>query len=116
MRLALAALVLLATALPAQAQTQLELNEQAQAGFLAADKRLNTTYQKLMKLLDKPGQKKLVAAELAWIKFRDLQAEVEQDWYRGGSLGLMTYAQCKERLTKERIKDLELSIQARSDH
>ena len=115
MRLLFTPLFVLLLALPAQAQTQLELNQQADADFKKADKQLNAKYQKLMKQLDATGKKKLVAAELAWIKFRDLQAEVEMDWYRGGSLGLLMYAQCKERLTKARIKDLELSLDVRED-
>ena len=97
--------------MPALAQTQTELNIQAAKDAQAADKQLNVVYQRLMKKLDAPARKKLVAAELAWIKFRDLQCEVEGDWYRGGSLASMTYGQCKTRLTRERIKDLELALE-----
>lgn len=112
MMMTAAALLVALRAAPALAQTQHELNMQAQHSSEAADKLLNTTYNQLMKKLDATAKKKLVAAELAWIKFRDLQAASESDWYRGGSMAPMIYSSCVERLTRERIKDLKLALEA----
>lgn len=51
------------------AQNQQELNQQAQADFVAADKELNSTYRALMPRLDPASKKKLVDAQLVWIRF-----------------------------------------------
>lgn len=48
----------------------------------------------------------LLAAQRAWLKFRDSECEVEAYAVRGGSLEPQIAAECEERLTKNRNKQL----------
>ena len=91
----------------AGAQSQHEMNRQAEADFEKADAELNRVYKKTLSDLDAEGQKKLKAAQRAWIAFRDTQAEFDADSEaRGGSMYPMIYYGGLARLTRERIKQL----------
>lgn len=89
------------------AQNQQELNQQAQADFVAADKELNTTYKALMPRLDPASKKKLVDAQLLWIRFRDANATARAQVNEGGSLYPMIYAGSRARTTRERTAELK---------
>ena len=68
MFLAVASILLVCTAdLRAQSTRDAELN--------SSDAELNKIYKAIMMKLDKDGQAKLKAAQLAWIKFRDLDCK-----------------------------------------
>jgi hypothetical protein len=82
-----------------------ELYEQYQK----VDKELNSVYNKLLKGIKETDKKNLVAAQKAWIKFRDLDCKFQsQDPGDGGG----TYENkmkidCLIRKTAERIKELQ---------
>jgi uncharacterized protein YecT (DUF1311 family) len=97
-------------AAPVHAQTQLELTMKAKEAAEAADKKLNATYKRLLPLLDAEAKAKLIAAETAWITFRDRQCLFEGDWYRGGSASPYQYNLCLQRMTEARTKELETAI------
>ena len=87
--------------------TQLAMNQCANAEYENIDLKLNTVYQQLKKSLTNANQKKLTNAQLAWLKFRDLNCEYAADRYQGGSIQPLIYYSCLTRLTKERIQHLE---------
>jgi uncharacterized protein YecT (DUF1311 family) len=96
----------------AYAQSQPELNAAADAEYQKADARLNATYKKLLAKLDDEGKKKLIAAERAWVAYRDAQADFDADAAaRGGSMEPMEYSNSCLELTEARIKQLEKAIE-----
>ena len=103
---------ILLTAASALAQSQHEMNQQAEADFNKADAELNRAYKKLLNGLDAESQKKLKAAQRAWLAFRDAQAEFAADAEaRGGSMQPMIYFGARAELTRERTKQLHPASQ-----
>jgi uncharacterized protein YecT (DUF1311 family) len=110
-QLVIASLALGVACNPLHAQSQDELNRTSQAEYDKADARLNTTYKKLLAKLDDEGRKKLIAAERAWVAYRDAQADFEADAAaRGGSMEPMEYNEACLALTEARIKELTKAI------
>jgi uncharacterized protein YecT (DUF1311 family) len=99
--------LLLALALTAQAQNQQELNMAAGQEYQDADKELNRVYKELMGKLDQPGKRKLIAAERAWIKFRDAECDFRSFDNLGGTIYPMVYAGSAAALTRERTAQLQ---------
>jgi len=94
--------------LPVHAQSQMEMTAQSWAEFDKADKELNAVYQKVLKSMeDDLARKKLIAAQKAWVAFRDAQADWDADSERGGSLANQVLAISKTDMTKARILDLK---------
>ncbi len=64
---------------PALAQSQREMDEQADAGYQQADKKLNDTYQALLKQRknDPLFIEKLKRAQKAWIAYRDAMVDLQ---------------------------------------
>lgn len=93
---------------PASAQDQGTMNMEARASFEKADKEMNHIYAKLMAKLDAEGQRKLKAAQRAWLTFRDAQADLDADTVaRGGTLYTQIYEGTRAALTETRVKDLK---------
>jgi uncharacterized protein YecT (DUF1311 family) len=97
--------------------TQLEMNECAAREAKEADRTLNATFQKLLNKLkdDKVATAKVVAAENAWIAFRD--AELAADWpvderenpnARYGSVHPFCYYEELASMTRERVRKLRM--------
>ena len=95
--------------------TQSEMNECAAKEAQKADAALNSTYQKLIGKLkgDKTATARVVAAEKAWITFRD--AELAADWpvadgenpnLQYGSVHPFCYYNERAAMTLERLKTL----------
>ena len=80
-------------------QSQPEMTAQSQADFDKADAQLNKLYKETLAGLDAVGKKKLIAAERAWLAYRDAEAEYEADSERGGSMAPMIYNQACLELT-----------------
>ena len=95
----------------ARSQSQPELNDASWAAYQRADARLNATYKKLLAKLDDEGRKKLIAAERAWLAYRDAQADFDADAAaRGGSMEPLEYNESCLELTEARIKQLQKQI------
>ena len=94
------------------AQTQLEINRCAQLSYQNADKKLNQVYQQLLPKLQRSRKQKLIAAQLAWIKFRDASCEFERSQYEGGSIAPTIYFGCLEKTTIQRTQELQEYLQA----
>jgi uncharacterized protein YecT (DUF1311 family) len=125
MRLHLLALPLLLMARPAFGQevdcnnqlAQQDMNFCAEKDFEAADAELNAVWKEarqVAKDLDaelsedlKGADKALLAAQRAWIGYRDGQCELAGFEARGGSMEPMLVSGCKATLTQARTKELK---------
>ena len=114
--------IFLAAAAPVQ--SQMELTMRAGDAARAADAEMNAQYRQTMarmKLMDDgmasdatagPSyQNALLAAQRAWLKYRDAECVVEGYEFRGGSAQGMAGAQCIANLTRARIRQLEMEMQ-----
>ncbi|BBD67580.1 hypothetical protein NIES4072_51220 [Nostoc commune NIES-4072] len=88
-------------------QTQIAINECAKLSYQRADKKLNQAYQQLLPTLETSRKQKLIAAQLAWLKFRDTNCEFERSRYEGGSIASSIYSSCLENTTKLHTQELQ---------
>jgi uncharacterized protein YecT (DUF1311 family) len=88
----------------AWAQTQTDLTRNAVAGAQRADAELTQLYHRLKKT---PA---LVAAERAWIAYRDAECRYEHHATPDGSMYPMESAMCAEAITRDRIEVLKRSL------
>jgi uncharacterized protein YecT (DUF1311 family) len=88
-------------------QSNIEYKECARRDYVAADKQLNNVYQKISARLKGDEKKRLVNAQLAWIKFRDSNCDFEVYRNLGGTGYGGFLSNCLERMTKARIQELE---------
>ena len=87
-------------------QTTLQMKQQAGKEFDKADAELNKAYKKLLNSLGEEGKKRLVAAQKAWIAFRDAQAKFDCHHLDGGTLEGLEEIGSMTMLTEERTKRL----------
>lgn len=104
---ACAAALMALSAAPASAQTQLEMNERAGNGLRQAEARMDAVYAKVLGRISDAGREYLTSAQETWRHFRDQECEFETMGTKGGSIHPMVVAECRRRLTDQRIKDLE---------
>jgi uncharacterized protein YecT (DUF1311 family) len=93
-------------------QTQLEMNQQAHADYLKADKALNTVYRKILSLYkaDTVFIANLKESQRIWITFRDAEIKMkyphrEPGYY--GSVQPLCWSGYLEQLTHERTEWLK---------
>jgi uncharacterized protein YecT (DUF1311 family) len=108
-RLAVACVVAILTlaAGAASAQTQLEMNERAGGELRKAEARMDAVYAKVLARISDAGKENLQAAQETWLRFRDQECDFETMGTKGGSIHPMVVAECRRRLTNQRIKDLK---------
>jgi uncharacterized protein YecT (DUF1311 family) len=87
------------------ASTQKELNDCAADQFRRSDEELNRVYKRIFGRLESAHRAKLLDAQRAWLRYRDLNCEAERD-FRGGSLGPTLQAFCLKSETESRTKEL----------
>jgi len=105
--------VVLAPASPARAACedlpQRDMNVCADEAFQKADANLNALYQEIRQRL--AGEADIaalfVAAQRAWLPFRDAECKFAASGVSGGSICPTIYAGCLERLTKARVEDFQ---------
>jgi uncharacterized protein YecT (DUF1311 family) len=97
---------------------QLDMNECFAKRAESADRALNETYRFLLEHSDKERGQLLRGSQRAWIRFRDSNCKLHYDRTRvadtslHGSMAGMYYAMCKERMSRERYKELdEIGVQ-----
>ncbi|MFN9645507.1 MAG: lysozyme inhibitor LprI family protein [Cyanobacteriota bacterium] len=95
-------------------ETQAEINTCAVKLARESDDVLNQTYHKLRSILSAAQEKRLVSAQLAWLKFRDEQCAVEKSFLGDGSLSLTSQLACIRRISDEREKDLRQLLSVRN--
>jgi uncharacterized protein YecT (DUF1311 family) len=111
--------ILIALATPAQTQT--DMNAQAGQAAAAADAAMNAQYRQTMAEMKKMDgynapdattgpsyQNALLAAQRAWIAYRDAECVVEGYEFRGGSAESIAHAQCIADLTRARTRQLKI--------
>lgn len=91
------------------AATQTDINICADRAAKAADAELNTVYRQVQsRLKDSPeGHKGLVAAQRAWIAFRDAECRFAASGVGGGSAMPMVMSNCLAQVTRRRADDLK---------
>ena len=111
---AIAAAAILFAALPAAAQdcpdeSQAGLNQCADEAYKKADTALNATYKEVMARLkdSEDTAKSLVAAQRAWIAYRDAECDFIASGVEGGSALPMIVLQCREQETTRRTDELK---------
>ncbi len=89
-------------------QTQRELDRCASTDYTAADTALNATYTSIVTRLQghAAAREKLVAAERAWVAFRDAECGFAASGVAGGSIAPMIVVNCRTDLTKQRQAQL----------
>jgi uncharacterized protein YecT (DUF1311 family) len=89
------------------AQTQHEMNQQAEDDYKKSDAELNRVYKDLMGHLTAEQKKAMIDAELAWIRFRDANCACWALPHKGGSLHPLMYFGYMKSMTDDRIKQLK---------
>lgn len=87
-----------------------EINYCAEESYKAADRRLNQVYQQLTSKVSGEEKRQLIAAQRAWIGFRDRNCIFENYNSQNGTGYLAYFNECLERMTKQRTADLERYI------
>ena len=95
------------------AQTQMELNQSACGEFKEADYKLNQVYQKIITAhsTDKIFINHFKEAQRKWVAFRDAYVDsmyIPEYYTTYGSIRPMCQCYFIEKITKERIKQLQL--------
>lgn len=101
--------------LPAAAQTQVQMNQQAGTAYARADAAMNAQWKRTyaqMKRREVAGEGFAYAAALlngqrAWLAFRDAHCRIAAAEFQGGSLQPMARSQCLAGLTAERTRQLK---------
>lgn len=83
-------------------QTQADMTQCAGDDFHKADRELNAVYTQVLRKLPSEFHPALKKAQLAWIKSRDADCEVEPWDVEGGSMWPMSHAGCMRMKTEER--------------
>jgi len=79
----------------------------AEYRFIEKDLELNDAYRDLKNNLDDRDLDKLVAAQRAWIAFRDRDCDFAASDVEGGSMHPMMVSICKQEMTEDRIGELK---------
>jgi uncharacterized protein YecT (DUF1311 family) len=77
------------------------------ARYDAAQRELNAAYQTLLQHLDSEQKQKLRAAQRAWIRFRDTNAEFESSLAQGGTLAPLIRIGSLTEMTRNRVSELK---------
>jgi uncharacterized protein YecT (DUF1311 family) len=98
-----------AGASPCTDQTQRGMDACAGAARDKADAALNGVYREIVARLadDAVKTKRLIAAEKAWIAFRDAECAFANSDTEGGSIHSMEVTLCEEKLTTTRTQELQ---------
>ena len=97
---------------------QTTLNICSYQRFQADDLALNNTYRAMTAKLDKSEKTYAVAAQAAWIKFRDAECLALSGGPReqGGTIWPLLNNECMSRLTKARTGDLKQQVACPAGH
>lgn len=79
----------------------------AEYHFIERDLELNDAYRDLKNKLEDRDLDKLVAAQRAWITFRDRDCDFAASDVEGGSMHPMMVSICKQEMTEDRIARLK---------
>lgn len=98
-------------------QTQMDMNICSSEDYKAADSALNAAYRKAMAAMketdtylpedSRGAADALLAAQRAWLTYRDKACASESFLVKGGSMEPMIVSECMTRITKERTAALD---------
>jgi uncharacterized protein YecT (DUF1311 family) len=88
-------------------QDQSTMNRCAYESWERVDRTLNQIYQSTIARLSPGQQQQLVAAQQAWIAFRDRHCAFTSGTFEGGSMQPLIEWSCKESTTQDRLNDLQ---------
>ncbi len=88
------------------ALTQIEMNLCAKQQSEKADKDINRRYRLIMQKLGEKEKALLKTAQRAWIAYRDANCKADFSLYEGGSIAPLIQFSCLEKMTTERIAEL----------
>ncbi len=71
-----------------------------------ADKDINRRYRLIMQKLGEKEKALLKTAQRAWIAYRDANCKADFSLYEGGSIAPLIQFSCLEKMTTERIAEL----------
>lgn len=97
----------------ADAKDQTSMNICADASFKEADRALNAQYAATRKAIvayDAEGDKLLIAAQRAWVTFRDAHCAATSFAFKGGSMEPMVRASCLAATTEARTAQLKAML------
>lgn len=97
-------------------QKQQAMNACAYENYQTVDAELNEGYQMIKGLLPEEGKQALETAELAWLKFRDLDCEFERSQFEGGSIAPLILNSCLESRTNIRSNELYEPVAGESSY
>lgn len=93
------------------AKTQVELNQCADRDFRKADAVQNLVYAKLKAQTTDPGsRRRLIAAQKAWLAYRDRECDFETEDSIGGSIRPMEMAECYREKTVAHTAELQKQL------
>ena len=88
-------------------QNQVDLGECMESEFVRTDEALNDIYREYSLSLSDEQGRQFAETQHAWRKFMELSCDFESSGMVGGSLQTTIQANCRSRLTRERIEDIE---------
>jgi uncharacterized protein YecT (DUF1311 family) len=94
----------------AAAQTQAAMGGSSATHYEKANRELVVVYGNLMAKITREGQASLQASEAIWTRFRDQECDFEALGSKGGSINGMVVSDCKSRLTRVRIAELNRQL------
>jgi uncharacterized protein YecT (DUF1311 family) len=87
--------------------TTAEMKACAERDYKIADRKLNQVYRQLIAEVSGEEKQRLIAAERAWIGFRDASCKFEAAQALGGTLEGLLFTGCLAEMTGDRTSDLE---------
>jgi uncharacterized protein YecT (DUF1311 family) len=88
-----------------------DINECAAIGQKKVEDKLNLAYQDKLKYFNDPedaGTKKsLIAAQRAWVKFREADCNAVYEQWKTGTIRTVMFIECMQKRAETRIKELE---------
>lgn len=95
-----------------KAVSQPDMNACAKKAYTTSDVALNKLYQQILQRLkdDADAKKRLLAAQRAWLAFRDAECHFSASATEGGTVFPMAYGLCLDSLTKARVQDFKLYL------
>ncbi|MGV8125238.1 MAG: lysozyme inhibitor LprI family protein [Candidatus Xenobiia bacterium LiM19] len=88
------------------AQSQSQMNRDAQDRYKKSDAELNNVYKQLISRVAKEQKNALIDAQLAWIKFRDANSACWASPNKGGSIYPLIYFGRMKKMTEARTAEL----------
>jgi uncharacterized protein YecT (DUF1311 family) len=92
-------------------QTTRDMIECGRRAYREADKKLIGVYKQLQTKLGGTQKKRLILSQENWAKYRDTSCAFEGGMYEGGSLEPPTRINCYTKVTKQRLRDLDVWLQ-----